>query len=260
MMKYLKIWWLFASSSIQTQMVVRWALFVFLIGKILRFGIFTFFIIILVSKTKVLAGYNIDQAIFFFLTFNLIDVSSQLIFREVYRFRPAVVEGTFDFYLIKPYNALFRALTSSPDILDLVTLVPLLGAIVYFLQRLHISDPINIFIYLILIVAGFVIALAFHILVLCLALLTTEIDHALWIYRDISAMGRFPIDIYKEPVRGILTFALPVGLMMSFPVKALLGLLSPILIVYAILFSVAFLYLALRAWKYSIKQYSSASS
>ena len=260
MKKYLRVWWTFAINSLQIQLMVRWAVVLFLFGKILRFAIFTFFIVILLTKTKVFAGYSLNQTLFFYLSFNLIDVLAQLLFREVYRFRPAVVNGTFDFYLIKPYNALFRALTSGPDLLDFITLIPLLGAIIYFIGILQIGSFLNIVIYILLILAGFLIATAFHILVLSLAILTTEIDSAVLLYRDITNMGRFPIDIYKEPLRSFLTFAIPVGIMMTFPTKALMGVLSSSLIIYSLIFSVAFFYVSILIWRFSLKHYSSASN
>lgn len=260
MAKYVKVWWLFAVNSFQTQLLTRWAVILFLFGKLLRFAIFTIFIVTLLNKTNALAGYSLDQTLFFFLTFNLVDSLAQTIFREVYRFRPAVVEGTFDFYLIKPFNPLFRSLAAGPDLIDLALMLPLVGAIIFFMERLHISDPVNIFTYILLVLGGFIIALSFHILVLSLAVTTTEIDHAILVYRDLTGMGRFPIDIYKEPLRGLLTFAIPVGLMMSFPVKSLFGLLSPLLVTYAIIFSLTFLYLSLKVWKHALKLYTSASS
>ena len=259
MVKYLKVWWLFAINSFQTQLMGRGSLAIFLVGKILRFGIFTFFIVILLKKINALAGYSLDQTIFFFLTFNLIDILAQLFFREVYRFRSAVVSGTFDFYLIKPINALFRSLAVGPDLLDFITLIPLMGAIIYLLNRVQIAEFGGVLIYILLVAAGFIIALSFHILVLSLAILTTEIDHAIMMYRDFTSMGRMPIDIYSEPIRGILTFAIPVGIMMSFPVKSLLGLLSPELIAYAVIFSLVLFYVSLKVWNWSLKQYSSAS-
>lgn len=233
---------------------------VFLIGKLLRFGMFTFFIVVLVSQTQALAGYSLNQTLLFFLTFNLVDILGQLLFRDVYRFRQAVVTGTFDYYLIKPINSLFRSLASGPDLLDFITLIPLLGAIVYLINKLQVGNIENVLVYVALIIASFVISLSFHVLVLSLAILTTEIDHAIMMYRDISGMGRFPIDIYREPIRGLLTFAIPVGIMMSFPVKSLLGFLSPILIIYAIVFAFGFLFVSLKVWGYSLRQYSSASS
>lgn len=260
MKKYFLVWLKFAILGFQTQLALPSALFIFLLGKVLRFSVFTLFIIILVNKTKALAGYNLDQTIFFFLSFNLIDTVSQLLFREVYRFRQAVVLGNFDFYLIKPIHPLFRALMGGPDLIDFITLIPLVLATIVFMNRLEINNLLSIMIYILLLISGFIIALAFHILVLALAVITTEIDHAIMMYRDVVGMGRFPIDIYREPLRGFLTFIIPVGIMMSFPTKAILGLLSWQAIVYALIFSLIMLYLSFKVWDYSLKQYSSASS
>lgn len=258
--KYIKIWWFYVVNTFAVQMIVRWALVVFLLVKILRFAIFTFFIVILVQKTTVLAGYTLDETILFFLSFNLVDILAQLFFREVYRFRSVVVTGTFDFYLIKPINPLFRALATGPDLIDFFTLIPLILGVSYFINRLNITDPIAIAVYILLILVGLTIALSFHILVLSLAVVTTEIDHAIMVYRDVVALGRMPIDIYIEPIRGFLTFIIPVGIMMAFPTKALLGLLSPFNIIYAILFAVSLFFISLKIWNYSLRQYSSASS
>ena len=258
--KYLKIWWLYTINSFQTQLMIRWALLIFLLAKLLRFTIFTFFIIILVNKTKVLAGYSLDETILFFLSFNLVDMLAQLFFREVYRFRSAVVTGTFDFYLIKPLNPLFRSLATGPDLLDFLTLIPVIFAIIFFINRLQITNFYAIATYFLLITIGFIIALSFHILVLALAVVTTEIDHAIMVYRDIVAMGRMPVDIYMEPIRGLITFIIPVGIMMTFPTKSLLGLLSPFNIIYATGFAVFLLFISLKIWNWSLKQYSSASS
>lgn len=260
MKKYFLVWLRFAINGFASQLSNRFALVILLVGKIIRFSVFTILIILLLDKTKALAGYSLDQTILFFLSFNLIDITSQLLFREVYRFRSAVVSGTFDYYLLRPISALFRSLLGGPDVIDFITLIPLIFAIIIFLNRLQINNLGNILIYILLLLVGFIIALAFHILVLSLAVVTTEIDHAIMMYRDVVAMGRFPIDIYREPLRGILTFVIPVGIMMTFPAKALMGLLSPWMVIYAILFSLLLFYLSLKVWNFSLKQYSSASS
>lgn len=258
--KYFKIWWIFAFNSMQSQLTSRWIIVLFLISKIIRFAMFIVFILVLLKKTQLLAGYNLNQTLFFFLSFNFLDTLVQTIFREVYNFRPAIVNGTFDFYLIRPFNPLFRALFGGPDLIDLLLLIPLLFAVIHFMQLLGVTSIFNIFIYIMLMGAAFVIALSFHILVLSLAVLTTEIDHAILVYRDITGMGRFPIDIYKEPLKGFITFIIPVGIMMSFPVKGLIGFLSPPLILYALSFAIIFLIISIKVWNWSLKQYSSASS
>lgn len=260
MKKYFKVWWLFTLDSFQIQLNIRWGLVLFLLAKILRFITFIFFLVVLLNSTKVLAGYSLDQTILFFLSFNLLDIVSQLLFREVYRFRGAILSGTFDFYLIKPLNSLFRSLFTGADLLDFLTLIPLLFAIIYFINKLQLFNLLNLSIYILMLTVGFLIALSFHILVLCLGILTTEIDNAIFLYRDIVGMGRLPIDIYMEPIRGLLTFIIPVGIMMTFPAKSLMGMLSPKFIIYSVIFSLFLFYISIKAWKSALKSYSSASS
>jgi ABC-2 type transport system permease protein len=80
------------------------------------------------------------------------------------------------------------------------------------------------------------------------------------IYRDIANLVRFPIDIYKEPIRSILTFIIPVGIMIAFPVKALLGLISPMGVVWSFIFGVGIFLFSVRIWKFALTKYTSASS
>src|SRR4030043_1106977 len=110
MKRYLKIWWLMSRNSFSMVISQRIALSVFLTGKVFRFVFFFGFLYFLLIGSKSLAGYDANQAIFFFLTFNIVDVITQFFFREVYKFRPMIVNGDFDLVLIKPITALFRSL------------------------------------------------------------------------------------------------------------------------------------------------------
>lgn len=260
MKKYFLIWWICASNTIQTQLIMRWAVVLFILAKLLRFGVFTLFIFIILNKTNVIAGYTLNQTLLFFLSFNLVDITTQLFFREVYRFRAQIISGNFDFYLIKPVSPLFRSLFGGPDIIDFFTLFPLIFAIIYFMIKIGNISFFSVLLYLTLILVGFFISLSFHILVLSLAILTTEIDHAIMLYRDVMGMGRMPIDIYKEPIRGLLTFVIPVGIMMSFPAKALLNIIDVFSVFYALTFMAAIFYISLLVWNYAVTKYSSASS
>lgn len=230
-----------------------------LIGKLIRFGIFLLFILYLLKGVNTLAGYNINQIAFFFLTFNLIDIASQFLFREVYRFRPLIISGAFDLVMVKPISALFRSLMGGADLLDLITLPPLLVGIFLVARTLN-PTTIEVFYYLILLANGLVIAAAFHIAVLSLAVITLEIDHTIMIYRDTSNLGRFPIDIYKEPLKSVLTFFIPIGIMISLPAKALIGLVSIKGVLGAILLGLVLLSLSLKFWNFALKRYTSASS
>ena len=257
--KYFHLWTKLTLNSFMAVLTTRFGSFLFLIGKILRFVFFSVFLFTLFTQTKFLAGYSLAQTLFFYMTFNLIDTTTQLFFREVYRFRPMVVNGDFDLVLVKPISPLFRALAGGADPLDLFMLIPYVGALIYIGTGLQVNFW-RTALYLTLFANALVIAAGFHILVLALAILTTEIDHAIMIYRDLTNMGRMPVDIYHEPLRSIITFVIPVGVMMTFPAKALMGVLSPGFAIGSLIFGAVFIYACYRLWQYALSRYASASS
>ncbi len=257
---YFTIWKHYTINSFSIAFVSRFGAIIFFIAKLLRFIFFLLFLILIIGRTDQLGGYTIYQITFFFLTFNVIDTLTQLLYREVYRFRPMVVEGTFDYVLLQPINSLFRVLFGGADLLDLIMLVPIMAAIFYVTLRLPSLSFINIVIFLLLVINSLILTTAFHIVVVALGILTTTVDHAVMIYRDITSTGRIPIDIYREPVRGLLTFIIPVGIIMTFPAKAFMGLLSLQGVILSFIFAGIIFWGSLRLWNYALTKYSSASS
>ncbi len=259
LVRYAKIWWVMSIKAFITVfsqgLLISW----FLVGKILRFVFFFSFLYFLLKTTKSLAGYDSDQVIFFFLTFNVVDVIAQFLFREVYRFRPLVVSGDLDLILVKPINTLFRVLMGGADVIDLLTIPPLLF-VVWWVGKNLSPTPGDVVLYIFLIVNALIIAAAFHIAVLALGIITLEVDHTIMIYRDLKAMGRLPIDIYREPLKSTLTFLVPVGIMITLPAKALMGLVTLPGVLGATAIGILSFFVSLRFWNFALKKYSSASS
>ncbi len=261
MKKYLKVWFQLAHISFAEQLATRFSSILFLIGKVARFALFLIFLISLTARSGGLAGYTPDQLIIFFLVFNLADILTQLFFRGVYFFRQKVVSGEFDFYLVKPMNPLFRIMAGYTDFLDLITLFALaVYAFAFFKTSSLVITPQNAVLFIIMLILSFLIALAIHIIVVSIGIITTEVDHTIMIYRDLTQMGRIPIDVYAQPVRIALTYVIPIAIILTVPAQALLGLLSPFTIASSLFFVLCFLFLALRFFRHALSQYSSASS
>lgn len=256
---YFKIWLLMSKNSFMGYLNNRLSFIILLTGKVLRFVFFLIFFKFLLGTTKSLAGYDLNQTLFFFLTFNLVDVVTQFLFREVYRFRPLIVDGSFDLILVKPWSSLFRSLMGGADLLDLITIPPLIIALFFIGNSLNPTIH-GTMLYIALLANGILIATAFHIAVIALGIITLEIDHTIMVYRDLTDLGRLPVEIYKEPLRGVLTFIVPVGIMITFPAKAFIGFLSPLTIMTSFIVGLVAVYLSMRFWKYALRFYTSASS
>ena len=261
LLKFIKIWMMVASRAAQAQLLTNWAGILFIIGKIIRFLLFFVFLFTILSSTKTLAGYTREQVILFFLVFNLVDIMIQFLFRGVYVFRPVVVRGDFDLDLLKPLPSFFRPLFGWTDILDFITLVPLWGFFLWFVFSHQLFVGLwSLILFSLLLISALVIGFSFHLFVSAVCVLTTEIDHLVWIYRDLTDMAKFPTDIYQKGIRYLLTFTIPVVILITVPAKALMGLLSWQWIALAFIISGVALWGSLQFWRYALTQYSSASS
>ena len=259
--RLIKIWFLLAKTAAQSQFTTVWAGTFFIIGKIVRFLLFFIFIFSVLSSAGQIAGFTREQVIFFFLVFNLVDIGTQFLFRGVYLFRPLIVSGDFDLDLLKPYPSFFRPIFGWTDILDFITLIPLTIFIFWYILSQNLTtNAIYLFYFLIFCLNAVVIAFAFHLFVCAVGVITTEVDHLVWIYRDVTNMARFPTDIYGRGIRLILTFTIPVVILFTVPAKALMGLLSWQWVALSFVISGIALWGSLRFWKYALTQYSSASS
>lgn len=261
MKQMMKIWFLMAKNAAQEQLLTSFGGILFILGKILRFLFLIIFLVTVLSQSKTLAGYTKEQVIMFFLIFNIVDVIAQFLFRGAYHFRPLITSGNYDLDLLKPLPSFFRPIFGYTDILDLITLIPLLiiSAWYLFSHQLFSTVP-NLILGLLLLLNSCFIAFSFHLLVCAIGIITLEVDHLLWIYRDVTSMARFPTDIYGQLVRFLLTFTIPVIFLFTVPAKALMGLLSWPWVIFAFVISGIFLWGSLKFWRYALTHYSSASS
>lgn len=258
--KLIKVWLMLASRAAQSQLLTNWSGVLFILGKVVRFFLLFIFLFAVLKGTQGLAGYSTGQVILFFLVFNLVDITVQFLFRGVYQFRPLVVSGNYDLDLLKPLPSFFRPIFGWTDILDAITLAPLWIYFIYFGFNHHLFSIFQFFAFLILFLNSLVLAFAFHLFVCAICILTTEIDHLVWVYRDLTNMARFPTDIYTKGIRYLLTFTIPVVILITVPAKALLNLLSWQWAGGAFLICGLFLWASLKFWRYALLRYTSASS
>jgi ABC-2 type transport system permease protein len=259
-MKNVRIWLMLTANSFQQMLTNKAAVLIFVFAKSLRILLFTYFLLLIFKNSAYLGGFSRDQIIFFYLSFNLLDTFAQLFFREVYRFRQLIINGNFDFVLTKPINPLIRVLVGGADVFDLIIGIFLIIITVWFgITRLHPSVASWIG-YILLLANGLFLSAAFYIIVLSLGILIFSIDHLVMIYRDLTSLMRIPVDLYTQPLRSLLIFVIPIGVMFTFPAKVLMGLLNLQTLTLSLLVGLIVLMISLRIWHSSLRFYQSASS
>ncbi len=256
---YWTVWSTLAQYALAATFINRGTTFLFLLGKCIRFGMLLFFLSVIKTAVQTFSGYTPEQVVVFFLTYQFLDTLAQMFYRGVYTFSRKVSSGDLDFYLSKPIQPLFRIMTGEPDFIDVIFFIPTTLISIYLIRDFLVqASPAALFVYGVLLINGFLIATAFHILILCLGVITVQVDNAVMLYRDINTMTRFPATIYPELVRTVLLFAIPVGLMNTIPAQVLIGKPLSVAVWLTCAIGVGFLLLSLRIWNWAIKRYTGA--
>lgn len=259
--KYLRIWLRLAVMRFRELYIESRLNSIFLIsGKLVRFLFFFIFIIALLTKTQSLVGFSLYQVLLFYMTFNLIDITSQFLLRGTYAVRSMIDRSQIDLFLTQPVDTLFRIASDIIDLLDLSTLLPVLATLGLVIVRLEAIPFASFLLYLLLCLNALLIAFSIHVVIISLSILTQEITSEIWIYRDLMTMGRFPVDIYSKGIQFALTFLIPIAVMVSFPAKVLLGVLSPSWVIVSLIIGAIFFIASLKFWHFALKNYTSVSS
>lgn len=261
MRKYFRVWKQLAILSISSYFSNRIEYGSYFVGKILRFLFFLAMILAIFSHTKSLAGYSKYQVIIFFLTAFLVDSLGQAFFRGIYLFRQDVQKANLDYIISKPINPLFFVLTRSTDILDIFFLVPVILLIIYVFFKLGIlSSFLALLLYTLFIGLSLLITSALHIMSAATTIFTMDSETFIWLYRSSLFAALFPPEIFPRSVQHIFTFVMPIVVVVAFPAKAVLGLITLQNTLVGLAVAFVFFFGSLLLWKTALKHYSSASS
>lgn len=261
--RYLKLLKAFSVFSIQDQMAYPLNFWLAIAMKFLRIAIVLIFFQAIYLKVNNISGWSFGDAIFIFATFSFVDFIANVTFARSFGlwFSRMLQNGKFDYQMIRPANLQFCTAFLIVDFMDLPSILPIAMLYWYALSQITVSATLlNILFYLVLVVN----AVAFtYALMLALATINfwTIQSYGLWKFaQGIIWTARYPTDIYSGIWKILFNFVFPIAFIATWPAKAFSGILSWQNILYSLIFTAIFFWLANSFWNYGLKHYSSASS
>lgn len=223
---------------------------------------FVLLIQVIYRNTDAVAGWTRPEALALTGTYGLVHGTfGVLAYQNLSRLPEQVRLGTLDFLITKPVNSLFLASTRYVRLEGIGTAVGSLLVLGYSLTQLEsrVTAP-NVLAYVYLCLCALVIYYAIYTLLMTLSFWFIRIEN-LWVLADVVFMtARYPIDIFRDWLRNVFIFVIPLAFVASFPVRALTGKLPLYWLGLATFFAVGLLAAAVWFWKVGLRNYSSASS
>ncbi len=221
-------------------------------------------ILILFSKVEVINGWNLYETLTVIGVFN---------FMEGFKFvflSPSLDSlsglggelwtGSFDHTLLKPVPLQFFISVRKWSPLSIIDVI--ISLIIIIFAAASIGNPVSagsIVLFVAALISGIIILYSIM-LILSSAAFWFLGTPMLWIFNNIIQLGRYPVGIYPGAFKFLLTWILPVGLIITVPTDLLLGKLSIINLSGPLIFAVIIYVIAVRFFKQSLKKYVSASS
>lgn len=182
--------------------------------------------------------------------------------------QPALVEtmgrirmGTFDYLLLRPAGALLQAMVGAFNPWRLMEVVAGVVLIVVGLVGSGVvPGPLDVFVALFVMTCGLVALWSLGILVAAASFFALALENLTFLMEAGLDFARWPISVFRGPLKALFTFVVPFALMTSYPAQIVLGHGGAELLPNALLTAVLLASIATLAWRRALANYTSASS
>ncbi len=169
--------------------------------------------------------------------------------------------GTLDYVLLRPADALVLCLVSNFAPWRLVEILGGLVLIVVGMVKLGQVPTIGALVSALVVgLAGVAALYAFGVLILCASFRAIRLQNLTFFMEALLDFGRWPIQVFRGPLRAFFTFVVPLAVMITYPAEALIGRLAPGTVALSLATSAALLLVARLLWARCLAGYTSASS
>lgn len=218
-------------------------------------------VLLVFTQTDRLAGWTRAETLVLIGTFQILSgLKSTFIDPNLSWFPGRIRNGTLDTYLLQPAPSLFLAGCASAAPLALIQSVLGLGVVALGVAT-HPSplSPPGLAAWLLLLAAGAAATWALGVLLACLAFWAPRLELEV-LYGAAWQLGRYPMEIYRRPLRFILTYVLPLALVASLPAGAMLREPGAALVAGGVAAGAAAVLVSTVVWRLGLRRYTGATS
>lgn len=169
--------------------------------------------------------------------------------------------GTLDYLLLRPCDPLVSSLASAFAPWSVLELLAGFALLVASASALPSAPAWSGILALLLVGASGLVALyALGVLALALGFRALALENLTYLMEALLDFARWPISVFRGPLKAFFTFVVPFAIMTSYPAMALAGELGLAEVGVAIATALGLALLARLAWLRALRGYSSASS
>lgn len=263
MTRYLAIFFHYTAQYTKSKLAYRADFFIYVLSDLLLQSVNLIFLLVIFTKVPAIKGWTRDQILFiygfFLVPFGIYSGFFNHLFDVPEKY---VLEGELDRVLVRPLNAWFQVVveTMNPELM--VSAAAGVAIMAYSGRAMHLVFTWwDIPLALVLFAGAALIYGGIYTLLASLGFWTEGNIGLMPMVYNLSNYGRYPMTVYRGPVRFILTWVLPFAFVGFYPSTLLMhryefagyAMLTPVIGVISFL-------IAYRVWVAGIRRYRGTGS
>ena len=261
-MRALQVFWNYMKINASNEFQYRANFFIQLIQSAISLATGLIGLALVFQFTATLGGWSKAELLAIMGVYILMGgVINAYIQPNMNRMLQEVHQGTLDFALTKPVDG--QVLVSVRELNFWQLTDVLVGLAVIGVASSSLSNRIGIeavIAFLCALFLGATMIYCFWLILSCVAFWVVKFDDFVQLFQGLYAAGRWPIGIYPNWLRMILTFLVPVAFAVTIPTEALTNRLTPLTLLGEAALTILFFGLARFTWKIGLRKYSGASA
>ena len=200
-------------------------------------------------------GWNIYEVLLMQSVFTLSNGLACIMFSGVlWTTMQYIREGSYEIVLLRPVNPLFFLIASNFDPGSAGLIIGGGALFAFSLAHTGIVSLAAIPQFLLLFMAGFAVMAGLQMIMAATSFKWVGNSRIPEIFDSIMTFGKYPVTIFPQAVKSIVTFVIPVGMIGFFPAGALLGRLEPAAL-FAVIPCILFMFFGVWLYQYMVRLY-----
>jgi len=262
MFRYLRLLWLLVTLNVQDTAAYRIDFAMHVVLAILQLGAELIALWTIFSNTQSLAGWGRLEILALLGVFRIMTGAiAMMVAPNMRTMMEEIRDGKLDYAVLRPVNTQFLISVRKVVLWRMADIVVGIGMITFAAIGLsaHIT-PGKVLLFLVMIGAGMSIIYSFWLVLGTMAFWFTRINNIEMVFWNVFEAGRYPVSIYRPPIRWALTYIIPLAFLTTFPAETLLGKLNIWNVLFAVLVAFASLAASSLFFRFGLRHYSGASA
>ena len=263
-MYYLRLIQSFIRASLQEELAYPVNFFINILQSLLNFGTGIVGLVVIFNQVNTIHGWTFSSTLALLGVYLLLSALRTLFIGpsldSLAGLDGDIWQGRFDFTLLRPVNVQFFASVRVWHVFSSIDLLLGTGTLIIAVVALRQTFTWGRLL-LLLITLGAGTSILYAILLIFAALLFWSPGFLFtWVFDGLFQTARYPVGLYPNWLRFILTWIVPIGVMTTVPAQAITGQLSLIALIGSVLAAIILFTGASMLFQAGLRRYGSASS